>query len=189
MHGLIPFSGWKLSHTHGNPKGEFDNADLNSGFSSCVQTMTSWGCTQAKANLVTPFVPGTPTAMKISTAYSIREAAPTGEPWQPPVSHPHQFYSFPKCCCSRQVWPVGPWVGLLQGRLVRMLFHGNLGNRHKLNMLSPPERTLAPRNSLTLTKTWQVQRHEHFRGGRSLTWKKRRNRDYCGLEDRTEVRG
>lgn len=45
---------------------------------------------------------------------------------------------------------MGPRVSLLLDRPVRVLSPVNRRNQHELNVLSGPERTLAPRNSLTV---------------------------------------
>lgn len=55
------------------------SVDPNPSLSPCLQTMTSWGYTQAQVNLVTLFVLGTSIAMQVSIAHSIREATPTRE--------------------------------------------------------------------------------------------------------------
>lgn len=168
---LFPLEGRELWASHGYPRGRSSSPQRGSQLKSqCLpQTMTSGGCTQAKANLATPFVPGMPTFMQASTAHSIREAIPIGEPREPSLT-PTRFHLSPnsprssKWCCPWQAWPVRPRVWLLD-RPMRTLFPGNLEDQHTLNMLSTEYvlhswKNTAPRNSLIVSnnmaspRTW-----------------------------------
>lgn len=176
MRGLIPFSGVEtVSHAWVPKEGELIPTTWIQP-QVPVTVFRQW-CpgtgTQVKASLVTPFIPRMPTSMQLSTAHRTQGSqSHRPVPESPQSQQQPWFYSSPnsqqssKRCCSSWVWPVGDSSLTSSGQARKVLFPIHLGNQCKLTMLSTPETTLPPRNSLTVSnnvaspKTWKYQRRK-----------------------------
>lgn len=194
---LLPSVGQKLWAMHGYPRKGKLISTVWIQPQVPVPAFRQWhpvAGTQANANIATPFVPGMPNSVQLSTTHNIRESKSTRKPLraQVPSPMPVSFScSSPrscKWCCSWQIWPMELQVFLLwPGPWEPCSLWIYETNTSCVCCLLLKEHLLP--GILSQSPTAEVQTHDNIREEGAFICKRRRNRAYWGLEGRKEAKG